>query len=51
MDVDFKVIVETFYTSVACERHAVGNGLLLNLNHVSDLRSSKVVTLEVERFY
>ena len=51
MDINFKVIVETFQTSMASERHAVGNSLLLNLNHVSDLRSSKVVTLEVERFY
>ena len=50
MDVHFKVIVETFQTSVASESHAVGNSLLLNLNHVSDLRSSEVVTLEVERF-
>ena len=51
MDVHFKVIAETFQTFMASESHAVDNSLLLNLNHVSDLRSSEVVTLEVERFY
>ena len=51
MDVHLKVIVETFQTSMASESHAVRNSLLLYLNHVSDLRRSKVVTLEVERFY
>ena len=51
MDVHLKVIVETFQASMASESHAVRNSLLLYLNHVSDLRRSEVVTLEVERFY
>ena len=51
MDVHVKVIVETLQTSMASENHAVRNSLLLYLNHVSDLRRSKVVALEVERFY
>lgn len=51
MDVHFKVIAKTFQTSVASESHAVRNSLLLNLNHVCDLRSSEVVTFEVERFH
>ena len=51
MDVHLKVIVETFQASMASESHAVRNSFLLYLNHVSDLRRSEVVALEVERFY
>ena len=51
INVHFQVIIETFQASMASEGHAVGNRFLLNLNHVSDLRSFKVVAFKEHRFY
>lgn len=51
VDVNLKVVVETFQTFMASESHAVCYSHFLNLNHVGDLRRSKVMALELQWFY
>ncbi len=48
--VDFEVSIEAVQTFMASKPHALGNRFFLNLSHVGDLRSSKVVAHEVLRF-